>query len=48
MVGGYEAFDDPYVYPGTFVLRNRLGIRDVEGLEAFEVEAAHARAEVVS
>jgi cell filamentation protein len=45
MSEGYGAFDDPYVYPGTSVLRNRLGIRDAEGLEVFEVEAAHARAE---
>jgi hypothetical protein len=22
---GYEAFDDPYVYKGTTVLKNRLG-----------------------
>ena len=45
MSEGYEAFDDPYVYPGTSVLRNRLGIRDAAGLEGFEVEAAHFRAE---
>jgi cell filamentation protein len=45
MSEGYEAFDDPYLYPGTSVLRNRLDIRDAEGLAKFEVEAAHARAE---
>jgi cell filamentation protein len=45
MSEGYGAFDDPYVYPGTSVLRNRLDIRDPEGLAKFEVEAAHARAE---
>jgi cell filamentation protein len=45
MSEGYEAFDDPYLYPGTSVLRNCLDIRDAEGLAAFEVEAAHARAE---
>jgi len=45
MSEGYGAFDDPYVYPGTSVLRNRLGIRDAEDLDAFEVEASHARAE---
>jgi cell filamentation protein len=45
MSEGYEAFDDPYVYPGTSVLRNRLEIRGAEGLEVFEVEAAHVRAE---
>lgn len=26
MVEGYEAFDDPYVYPGTSVMRKVLGI----------------------
>jgi cell filamentation protein len=45
MSEGYEAFDDPYVYPGTTVLRNRLDIQDAEGLEVFEVEAAQVRAE---
>ena len=43
--GGYDAFDDPYAYPGTFVLRNRLGIRDAATLEAFEVEMSTSRAE---
>ena len=28
--------DDPYVYPGTTILRNKLGIRDAGQLEAFE------------
>jgi hypothetical protein len=27
-IEGYDAFDDPYVYKGTKVLKNRLGIRD--------------------
>ena len=27
MVGGYEAFDDPYLYPGTLVLKNLLASR---------------------
>jgi hypothetical protein len=25
---GYDAFEDPYCYPGTSVLRNRLDLRD--------------------
>jgi cell filamentation protein len=32
----YEAGDDPYCYPGTTVLRNRLGLRDQAELEEFE------------
>jgi cell filamentation protein len=44
MVGGYEAFDDPYVYPGTSVLRNRLDIRNAELLESFEAEMFTLRA----
>jgi len=45
MTGGYDAFDDPYAYPGTSVLRNRLDIRDAGILEAFEVEISTLRAE---
>jgi len=41
----YDTFDDPYAYPGTFVLRNRLDIRDAGILEAFEVEISTLRAE---
>jgi cell filamentation protein len=36
MVGGYGAFDDPYVYPGTSVLRNLLDIRDAKVVESYE------------
>lgn len=43
--GGYEAFDDPYCYKGTFVLKNRLGTRDAEVLEAFELEMSSLRAD---
>jgi cell filamentation protein len=43
--GGYDAFDDPYAYPGTSVLRNLLDIRDPEELEAFEVEISTLRSE---
>jgi cell filamentation protein len=46
MAEGYEAFDDPYLYPGTSVLKNRLDIRDAATLTAFEVEASHFRAEI--
>jgi cell filamentation protein len=42
---GYDAFDDPYAYPGTTVLRNLLDIRDQDTLEAFEVEISTLRAE---
>lgn len=41
----YDAFEDPYVYPGTTVLRNLLDIRDQAELEAFEVEISMLRAE---
>ncbi|MGE0628783.1 MAG: Fic/DOC family protein [Hyphomicrobiaceae bacterium] len=43
--GGYEAFDDPYCYKGTDVLKNRLGTRDPVILEAFELEMTTLRAE---
>ena len=42
---GYDAFDDPYAYPGTTVLKNILGLRDPDTLEAFEVEISTLRAE---
>ncbi len=42
---GYDAFEDPYCYPGTSVLRNRLDIRDQAELNAFEVEITTLRAE---
>lgn len=42
---GYDAFDDPYAYPGTNVLKNLLDIRDQATLEAFEVEISTLRAE---
>jgi len=45
MTEGYDAFDDPYAYPGTSVLRNRLDIRNPGILEAFEVEISTLRAE---
>jgi fido (protein-threonine AMPylation protein) len=42
---GYDAFDDPYCYPGTDVLRNKAGLRDAEALEAFELEMTTLRSE---
>jgi cell filamentation protein len=42
---GYDAFDDPYAYPGSSVLRNLLDIRDQQKLDAFEVEISTLRAE---
>lgn len=35
--------DDPYLYPGTEVLRNRLGIRDADELERVEAELVLVR-----
>jgi cell filamentation protein len=42
--GGYDAFDDPYAYKGTHVLKNRLGLRDAAVLESFELEMSSLRA----
>lgn len=42
---GYDAFDDPYAYPGTTVLKNILDLRDLDTLEDFEVEISTLRAE---
>lgn len=41
----YDAFDDPYAYPGSTVLQNLLDIRDPLQLEAFEVEISTLRAD---
>lgn len=43
--GGYDAFDDPYAYKGTTVLKNRLKTRSAATLQAFEVEMTALRAE---
>jgi cell filamentation protein len=40
----YAAFEDPYCYPGTDILRNRLDLRDADALEAFETEITTVRA----
>lgn len=45
MLGGYDAFEDPYSYQGTDCLRNRAGIRDAALLSAFELEMSTLRAE---
>lgn len=42
---GYEVFDDPYCYKGTFVLKNRADLRDARRLQAFELEMSTLRAE---
>ena len=42
---GYDAFDDPYCYKGTGVLRNTAGLRNAEALEAFELEMSTLRSE---
>lgn len=34
---------DPYLYPGTNVLRNIPGLRDHDSLSQFEANASHAR-----
>ena len=39
----YEATPDPYSYPGTGVLRNRLDLREPSSLEAFEADAVTQR-----
>jgi cell filamentation protein len=40
----YGAFDDPYCYPGTNILQNRLNIRDQETLDRTESLLARQRA----
>jgi cell filamentation protein len=41
----YDAFEDPYCYQGSFILKNRFDLRDASQLEALEVEMFAARAE---
>jgi cell filamentation protein, protein adenylyltransferase len=40
----YRAGPDPYCYPGTAVLINRLGTRNATELDAFEAEMTSDRA----
>ncbi|MGM4924492.1 Fic/DOC family protein [Tardiphaga sp. 804_B3_N1_9] len=39
----YAAIDDPYCYPGTTVLKNKLGLRNQRQLDAFESEMSFQR-----
>jgi fido (protein-threonine AMPylation protein) len=41
----YESGPDPYCYPGTTVLKNRLGLRRQEELDAFEAMITAQRGE---
>ena len=41
----YEAADDPYCYPGTSVLKNRLDLRSQAELDAFEAMITTQRAD---
>jgi cell filamentation protein len=41
----YDAFDDPYAYKNTDVLKNTAGLRDAGLLEAFELEMTALRAD---
>jgi cell filamentation protein len=41
----YEATDDPYCYPGTSVLKNRLDLRDQSELDRFEATISTQRAD---
>jgi cell filamentation protein len=40
---GYDAYEDPYCYRGSAVLKNRLGLRDQTALGHFEAEATAQR-----
>ena len=42
---GYEVFADPYCCRGTFVLKNRAGLKDAKRLQAFELEMSSLRAD---
>jgi cell filamentation protein len=39
----YDAVEDPYCYPGTTVLINKLGLRDQQSLDEFEAEITRQR-----
>ena len=41
----YDAVEDPYCYPGTTVLKNKLKLKKQEELDAFEAEITAQRAE---
>jgi cell filamentation protein len=42
----YAAIADRYCYPGTTILKNRLGLRDQARPDAFEKEVTSARADL--
>lgn len=39
----YEAADDPYCYPGTTALKNKLGLKKQGDLDEFEAEISLER-----
>jgi cell filamentation protein len=39
----YAAVDDPYCYPGTTILKNKLGLKNLRELGAFESEMSFER-----
>ena len=41
----YDAVEDPYCYPGTTVLKNKLKLQTQEELDSFEAEITAQRAE---
>jgi cell filamentation protein len=41
----YDAVEDPYCYPGTTVLKNKLKLKTQEELDAFEAEITAQRAD---
>ena len=41
----YDAVEDPYCYPGTTVLKNKLNLTEQAELDAFEAEITAQRAE---
>ncbi len=41
----YDAVEDPYCYPGTTVLKNKLKLKTQKELDAFEAEITAQRAE---
>jgi cell filamentation protein len=44
----YAAIDDPYYYPDTTVLINKLDIKNQRQLDAFELEMSSQRSTVLS
>ena len=42
-MNNYDSQQDPYVYPGTEVLKNKLGIKDAATLEQVERDTTLVR-----